>query len=521
MTRRDLLPAEADFILRHMQEGMQAGESEKQLRDRRAWLSQRLQCSAQHVERVLAEFRTKLQETIGKYLSEEAVFLAQDILAGTSGRNRERLQKNLAKEFQVPLRIIRIATDEIHGTIQSTVQGYEDPAALLPGGEHFNYNTEVKETWRKAWQHFLVERLPAEGREHLRVLCLPGKQCLEIPLYLELGIQPRNIVGVEGGDRLARAEFEKNAVRFGIDARPALLQELLLAEKQPFDIVNFDFEGQMCNLYLEIFRKVPLSKTALLCVNVAARRERRDIQALLQEIITNGHAPLQSILSKDTWREQLPKLQKFYTPQENGEHRGGVPRDAFRELIVRSLGRARPELKLYQDAQRLFLSEKNSTDVASSHLVVALTSALRKAGMNNEIAIETAVTALELTRNAVQGAVLPEHLETYRYHSEPNHTPFLSHFLKVQNPAERYHSSHETIRFFIQCLEHLSEKLRRSERASPSFVMATDAEQLSLENIGERDRLYLVEGGMTIATMSLRSLLHDTQVFAPQAKLHA
>jgi len=34
----------------------------------------------------------------------------------------------------------------------------------------------------------------------MKVLCLPGLKCLEIPLYLELGFRAENIVGVEAGE---------------------------------------------------------------------------------------------------------------------------------------------------------------------------------------------------------------------------------------------------------------------------------------------------------------------------------
>jgi hypothetical protein len=155
-----------------------------------------------------------------------------------------------------------------------TDESVEIVMSYYGSGEHFDYNNEAKIEWRKALQAFIDRNTTSEERSKMRVLCLPGKKCLEIPVYTELGFNPANIVGVEGGNKEARSEFEKNAKALGIDYRIGKLEEDVLSGEAPFDIVSLDFLGQMCSTYIKIMNSIPYSGKPILCTNVQARRER-------------------------------------------------------------------------------------------------------------------------------------------------------------------------------------------------------------------------------------------------------
>jgi hypothetical protein len=141
------------------------------------------------------------------------------------------------------------------------------------GGEHFEYDNEIKEAWRQKIKEYIEANTTLEERSRMKVLCLPGKACLEIPIYLELGFQAKNIIGVEGGDKQAREEFKTNAKKYGINIFIGDLEDMLIARKTPFDIVSLDFTGPICEKYLRMMEQIPIKKKTILIINVMAKRE--------------------------------------------------------------------------------------------------------------------------------------------------------------------------------------------------------------------------------------------------------
>lgn len=148
-------------------------------------------------------------------------------------------------------------------------------------GCHANYDNPTKQLWRAKWKEFIAKHtLPGE-RGKMKVLCLPGKKCLEIPLYLELGFSPKNITGVEGGDENAKSEFYDNAYRYGINAKLGRLENMLPHDNNIYDIVSLDFTGPMSKTCLDIVKMVPLAPAAdsqfntksLFMINLLAKRE--------------------------------------------------------------------------------------------------------------------------------------------------------------------------------------------------------------------------------------------------------
>jgi len=157
----------------------------------------------------------------------------------------------------------------------------------LKGGEHVEYNNEIKNKWRQKMEDFIKEHTDLEDRKNMKVLCLPGKKCLEIPMYLEMGFLAENIVGVEGGDKAAKEEFTLSAKKLGIDYRIGRLEDILPDEKTVFDVVSLDFVGPMGKNNLKIIEKVLLNEESILLVNLLKKREKKYIQELCR-ISYNG-----------------------------------------------------------------------------------------------------------------------------------------------------------------------------------------------------------------------------------------
>lgn len=209
-------------------------------------------------------------------------------LAQSQSKPISPVYQELGKHFKMQPAIVRQLVEESEKpvaakpekapTIVRPESNAYDPVKMLKGGEHVDYSTKSKEAWRQTWKRYLDEHTDPEMRKDMRVLCLPGKRCLEIPLYVELGFRPENIVAVEGGDRIARAQFEftvkQRAREWGgiLDYRLAKLEDIIKQEKKPFDVVSLDFVGQMCPRNLYIASNVPTADKAVFLMTDWTRR---------------------------------------------------------------------------------------------------------------------------------------------------------------------------------------------------------------------------------------------------------
>jgi hypothetical protein len=148
-------------------------------------------------------------------------------------------------------------------------------------GCHANYDNPTKQIWREKWKNFLATKTELHDRRTMKVLCLPGKKCLEIPLYLELGFDPKNITGVEGGDENAKMEFHHHAYRYGIVSKLGRLENLLQHDTNIYDVVSLDFTGPLSKTCLDIVRMVPIAPAgncqfntkSYFMINLLAKRE--------------------------------------------------------------------------------------------------------------------------------------------------------------------------------------------------------------------------------------------------------
>lgn len=140
-------------------------------------------------------------------------------------------------------------------------------------GALIDYDNPAKNLWRTKLKGFIGENTDPSKRKDMKVLCLPGVECLEIPLYLELGFQPKNIIGVEAGIVQGKIHpevierFRKNAAKFGIQTRIGKLENILKTEGTVFDVVSLDFLGPVNLTVQAILRDIRYSPRTVVATN--------------------------------------------------------------------------------------------------------------------------------------------------------------------------------------------------------------------------------------------------------------
>ncbi|TSC57732.1 MAG: Uncharacterized protein Greene041619_977 [Candidatus Peregrinibacteria bacterium Greene0416_19] len=232
----------------------------------------------------------------------DAAFVRKYIGLAGSQRERETLEGEAAEILRMPLGVIerisrgvRVQTatlldetypnsgDPRRQNLERILRHDFDPVELLRGGEHVDYGTPMKDKARGVAGAYLDRHFSAEAYRRSAVLCLPGKRCLEVPMYLDRGVPPQNIVGVEGGDRLACAEFAVTARECGITGKIARLEEFLPTDKTRFNVAFLDFDTPVSqDILKKIASQLLLAERAVVIVNTMAKREQLDVQEELQ-----------------------------------------------------------------------------------------------------------------------------------------------------------------------------------------------------------------------------------------------
>jgi hypothetical protein len=221
-----------------------------------------------------------------KLTESDKEFIREYVAEVEDEEEKKHRRKELSDQYGVSLATISAVTawTKIRANktqlVSRPVEIVKEPADNAEGC-HANYDNPTKQLWREKWKEFIAKHTLPSERQNMKVLCLPGKKCLEIPLYLELGFNPKNITGVEGGDEAAKSEFHTNAYRYGINARLGRLENLLPHDNSVYDIVSLDFTGPLSKTCLDIVKSVPLAPAAnsqfntksLFMINLLGKRE--------------------------------------------------------------------------------------------------------------------------------------------------------------------------------------------------------------------------------------------------------
>ncbi|PIQ79073.1 hypothetical protein COV81_03255 [Candidatus Peregrinibacteria bacterium CG11_big_fil_rev_8_21_14_0_20_41_10] len=158
-------------------------------------------------------------------------------------------------------------------------------------GATFEYSNPVKKAWRQRKSEYIFGKTEKMARANLRVLCLAGKDCLDIPDYLSAGFKPKNIITVEK-DRLIRNQWEDRTKELGIHGVFGDLLKLIEAKNppfdRPFDVVDLDFTCPMNADVHNILQLLPVGNSQVVTiVNVMAKRDPRLSKELHSEAKTH------------------------------------------------------------------------------------------------------------------------------------------------------------------------------------------------------------------------------------------
>lgn len=170
-------------------------------------------------------------------------------------------------------------------TIREEVPLYDAAGSVAESsdGAHIEYDNEVKNKWRAAVAETINEAIPLHKRAKMKVLCLPGKEWVEVTqIYLALGFKPENIYGVER-EYSVREDFEAKAESLGCNPYFGTLDAFLDQNQDSFDFVSLDFLGPLGTDKERIISKLKLSsREAYVLINHMAQRESRETQTSFQ-----------------------------------------------------------------------------------------------------------------------------------------------------------------------------------------------------------------------------------------------
>ncbi len=415
--------------------------------------------------------------------------------------------------------------------VSNNAQAQEEPSETLGGGAHMDYSFEAKEKWRQKWSEFLMKQTTPDQRKTMRVLCLPGKKCLEIPMYLDLGFQAENITGVEGGDTAAREEFAMNANRLGI--RPILgeMREFLRTEVQPYDVASLDFHGQFSNKQIEILALLPLSKTTMILLNQQAKREGPATQQAMAFYAMYG-GKIDGVVPENEWERRTEFARNLLasgTEEEMDKLRNLAPSEA----IIRMTSAARKRLRLCKlpvDTQSFklpsFSESVRSADLEDDRNLFAKAELTVKRVLNNMEGVLPDNDAMrrfayaELTNFIMDRTLnivwLVTALEQYAY-KNPKGTRFFSSFAKLYDPQDDLHGVRRTAQFCVNCCveQFKNIKDKNSEDDPGKLVVRCKRMQTLLPRVmSNSDNICYQINGRTAAAIRTSELLRDlTKVF--------
>ena len=395
----------------------------------------------------------------------------------------------------------------------------QEAVSILEGGEHFDYDNEIKNRWRETLSGFIDRHTDASKRRYMHVLCLPGKLCLEVPMYTSLGFQPQNILGVEGGDRAARAEFQKNAEKFGIRAFVGDLEECVSSTDEQFNVVSYDFLGPTCAKYERIVAATPVAEDALLLMNVMMKREVKRSQYQVQafspglygnvrQMVENGELGLDDVRSH-VRKEMWDSLTQNAELQELATLRPG----SLAVLYSNSLGVHRTDRQLCQDdAWILGHGERAQRAFDEVCRISGDTIDRYKGGIDGQYASFLLRGIISAVWHRLS---LLTKLEEYKYTSSANSSPFHSIFMQLHTPLQRYYGMRKTLEFIIQSAKFL---LKSSGNISSFSGQVRDKHfAIKPQNaaLSPSDVLQLQdESRSTFSSIKLKSFIEDIKSYA-------
>ena len=524
--------------------------AEKDLSKEREWLAENFDCKLLTVAAITAHLRIRANNAVsGQLLKTQAEFARDYVGLADSEEERKLLQQEVADILKVNLAQIAQVTDvtrrDSMQLLQKDVEVRKreqldealqkwDPVDFLRGGAHVNYDTEIKEKWRMAWMHFIEEQTTPERRARMKVLCLPGKKCaLELRHYLALGFRPEHITAVEGGDRIARAEFELNARPLGIQYHKGRLEDFLPTQKTRYDVVSLDFTGQICDTYLKIASQLMLAERALMMTNTFARREAEDTQIGLQsmwdrmvtaaadnryiEELYSKKSGSRSDMKQADWniadaRELCPMMNMAgIQRKENWSYRGQIERLPLLEG-ARNLHTANERKRL----------QKN-IEIALVPLLKEIVSLLTRHNLvdaNNWEQVQAMITTGDMFNDVLFGNKYITCLKKQTYDSPMGDQvcTFNTDMAVMYTPRQLYQELDGAVDFMLSCVSQAIHALKDSEQPQTidrfKFDLMRGDQFVSRGDAKRTDKLVCLLDGSIIASKQAHILLNSAMRYS-------
>lgn len=404
-------------------------------------------------------------------------------------------------------------------------------------GSHANYDNPTKQLWREKWKQFLAKHTTQHERQSMRVLCLPGKKCLEIPLYLELGFHPKNIVGVEGGDEAAKNEFHTNAYAYGITSKLGRLEDILEHDHTVYDVVSLDFTGPISKNCLDIVRNLPLApagnhqfnKKSYFMINLMAKRESNEAQSFIDFYASFTRPELREMYnSSSPVMERFGEIHNFVSDLADKAKCGEKSYESADLKDKRSIGLSYLLTSLIAKNTRFKDSVWGNYRVEDVSLKMRQEMDFDSYGSN---ALNTLLESLFLHLPKVMihmlAMAVPSLIETignyrpftldleqYQYVSpvNGNNSPFISDMYQFMTPMEDYIKSRYFVRFFIDCIFwqainsdkniYVEVRHRNGSSCKPSG------------NLHQKDSIaFVAQDGRMISTITCQRLLEACKTF--------
>lgn len=449
----------------------------------------------------------------------------------SSDSKRER-RKECAELYDVNIQTIAAITAwttiRANQALKTTTQ-----ESLPQTGEHVEYDNEIKNKWRVQWKAFLESKTTQKQRASMKVICLPGKKCLEAEMYIQMGFAPENILGVEGGDKKAVQEFVENAGKLGIEMYIGDLDTYWKQSNDRFDVASYDFLGPSCKKYEEIVANTLLTERGFMLLNMMMKRENRTAQFNLQGWRAFNGKELDSILQEEgsdfhevTYDFRKAIHERLSSSQSQIEERVPVKDVRSTALIImygQYIGLNRGENSLYvEDIHQLLQSGDRNYHISQNAFdnITKLVSLSLKSMMVGEDRADSVGLHLRgLIAAAWQRIALINEFEQYRYvsHVGKASSPFHSIFMQIHHPYDAYHRMRHTTEFMIKGAKHAV-----ANPDETKMGMLVRDKNMAKKQCGAparpSDILFLqTENGKTIAQIQLKQLQRDVDKYAELA----
>lgn len=281
---REATQVEKDQIRSEMEQKVVEGATEYEIRELRKQLAVRLGLTLSQVKSITAWKRTangnglilKPLEVLEK--NEEFSILDIQTNNTDTTSQSQNLSKQQAECTSVSMDDVESSQTmlENRGSIEiSSISSEEDD--LCP-----DYDNEEKMKSRIALRNFIDQCIPQNERRGANVLILPGPNWLEVrDVFDALGFKREHIWGAEIDPHL-QDQCSRKAAELQTNFFGGKVQDLLQQTELKFKVVHLDFKGQICPAHLQAFEMLPLENSAIVGCNFWRRRERKEMQQLVQ-----------------------------------------------------------------------------------------------------------------------------------------------------------------------------------------------------------------------------------------------